>query len=216
MDGKKWLEIFETACRQLQQRGKKAAFIMDNASYHKTYGSPGINQKYWPGRTLSSALRQQLLECYLKDNKIRFERYWNCDYLRDSVRHHLRKDGTRAEQVAAICGHEILLTPLYWPQLQPMEEAWDIVKKRRSGKKSWEGCIDADAEEQTLLAAKAAFKQVTPAVWERLIDDAYQYGRAVREEITKRARALTQGEESDMDSEEFSEESDNRNGGEEY
>lgn len=59
-------------------------------------------------------------------------------------------------KVAAKYGHRILFTPPYWPQFQPIEMAWGIVK----GDVALNRSADTYDVEHTLLLLKAAFGKV--------------------------------------------------------
>lgn len=127
VDAKRWLEIFGKVCRDLHARGKKAVFIMDNARYHKSIGNTEIDTKFWPTRRVSNALKNQL-KTYLNYHQISFNNQASVEELRDLARKQYQATGFHSLELARRYGHTILFTPPYWPQLQPIEMAWGIVK----------------------------------------------------------------------------------------
>lgn len=201
VNGEWWMNMFEKVCQQLKDRKKQCIFVMDNAKYHKLVGNPELDAIYWPGRTLSTALKPQLLK-YLKDHNIPHENPIKVDDARKLARQHYQKDGLRLVQTARKYGHDILFTPPYWPQLQPIEMAWGQVKnfvaRNRKGN-------DYTVEE-TLKLVKLGFEQVTPQVWEDMINNALNNGWTIKQEIAHREQLTNLAEDAAAESDDDVEE----------
>ena len=198
VNGEWWTNMFEKVCQQLQARKKKCVFIMDNAKYHKLVGNPELDAKYWPDRGLSGALKDQVMK-YLKDHDIPHPKNILAPEAKKLARQHYQKDGLRSVQIARKYGHDILFTPPYWPQLQPIETAWGMVKNYVANNRTGDDYSVA----KTLPLVRAGFKSVTPEQWQKMINDAIEYGEGIKKEIAKREQleALTPEAADDTDDE---------------
>lgn len=111
---KKWFEEM-----LLPNIPKDALIIMDNASYHNTLSehSPPTPQ----------CAKKKILE-WLERNRI----YCRADCLKPELVEILRKIAPEpiymVDEIARSQGHEVLRTPPYHPELQPIETCWGIVK----------------------------------------------------------------------------------------
>ncbi len=98
---------------------KKSLIVMDNAAYHN------ILSKY-SAPTL--ACSKAKIIAWLEQNKV----YCEQDCLKSELVELLKKlapEPTYAiDEIARENGHEILRTPPYHPELQPIETCWGIVK----------------------------------------------------------------------------------------
>jgi transposase len=93
--------------------------IMDNASYHNTLA------EYSPPTPLCS--KKRILE-WLEKNKI----YCRTDCLKPELVEILKKIAPEPsyaiDEIARSKGHEVIRTPPYHPELQPIETCWGVVK----------------------------------------------------------------------------------------
>ena len=95
--------------------------IMDNASYHNvlsTHSAP------------TATCRKERIRFWLEQNKIPIKE----DCLKVELVEILNKISTTPtydiDEIAAEYGHEILRTPPYHPELQPIETCWGVVKNQ--------------------------------------------------------------------------------------
>jgi len=93
--------------------------IMDNASYHNTLA------EHSPPTPLCS--KKRILE-WLEKNKI----YCRTDCLKPELVEILKKIAPEPsyaiDEIARYKGHEVIRTPPYHPELQPIETCWGVVK----------------------------------------------------------------------------------------
>lgn len=93
--------------------------IMDNASYHNTLS------EHSPPTPLCS--KKKITE-WLEQNKI----YCRDDCLKPELVEILKKlapePSYAIDEIARSCGHEVIRTPPYHPELQPIETCWGVVK----------------------------------------------------------------------------------------
>ena len=93
--------------------------IMDNASYHNTLA------EHSPPTSLCS--KKRILE-WLEKNKI----YCRTDCLKPELVEILKKIAPEPsyaiDEIARSNGHEVIRTPFYHPELQPIETCWGAVK----------------------------------------------------------------------------------------
>ena len=98
---------------------KDSLIIMDNASYHNTLA------EYSPPTPISS--KKRIIE-WLEQNKIPCRG----DCLKPELVEILKKIVPEpiyaVDQIAQSCGHEVIRTPPYHPELQPIEICWGVVK----------------------------------------------------------------------------------------
>jgi transposase len=93
--------------------------IMDNASYHNTLS------EHSPPTPLCS--KKKITE-WLEQNRI----YCRDDCLKPELVEILKKlapePSYAIDEIARSCGHEVIRTPPYHPELQPIETCWGVVK----------------------------------------------------------------------------------------
>lgn len=104
----------------------KSVIIMDNASYHNTYKEDGV-----PPLTSKKIVLQQ----WLRENNISYGE----DFLRPQLvklinthrpqRIYKLDDMLKTNRAYKSRGIEILRTPQYHPELQPIEKCWAVVKQ---------------------------------------------------------------------------------------
>ena len=98
---------------------KNSLIIMDNASYHNTLS------EYSPPTSLCS--KKKIME-WLEQNKI----YCRDDCLKPELVEILKKLAPEPiyaiDEIARFHGHEVIRTPPYHPELQPIETCWGVVK----------------------------------------------------------------------------------------
>ena len=98
---------------------QKALIIMDNASYHNTLSADS------PPTPISS--KKKIIQ-WLEHNKI----YCRDDCLKPELVEILKKIAPEPiyeiDEIAKTYGHDVLRTPPYHPELQPIETCWGVVK----------------------------------------------------------------------------------------
>ncbi len=98
---------------------KNSLIIMDNASYHNTLS------EYSPPTPLCS--KKKIME-WLEQNKI----YCRDDCLKPELVEILKKLAPEPlytiDEITRSHGHEVIRTPPYHPELQPIETCWGVVK----------------------------------------------------------------------------------------
>lgn len=98
---------------------KNSLIIMDNAPYHN------ILSEHSPPNHQSSKKR---IKEWLEQNKV----YCRDDCLKPELVEILRKIAPEPiyaiDEIAASCGHKVLRTPPYHPELQPIETCWGVAK----------------------------------------------------------------------------------------
>jgi len=98
---------------------KNSLIIMDNAPYHNTLS------EHSPPTPLCS--KKRIME-WLEQNKI----YCRDDCLKPELVEILKKMATESlyaiDEIARSNGHEVIRTPPYHPELQPIETCWGVVK----------------------------------------------------------------------------------------
>lgn len=184
VDGRIWLSIFEEVCRALQARGKHAVFFMDNARYHKLDGDDEVRREIFDGRCLSKTTVPQL-KAYCDRFKIPYgEKEYRPELLK-KVALHYKGPGWQSVQMAQRYGHRIIFTPPYWPQFQPIETAWAIVKGYVARhRKAGEYTVD-----KTLELLEAGFNEVTPEVWQKLVLKTKNFEEMWRDQLKERKRS---------------------------
>jgi len=128
--------------------------IMDNAPYHKalsSFSSP-----------TSSCSKERIL-AWLMENRIPCEK----DCLKAELITVLKKIAPspiyEADEIAKKYGHEIIRTPPYHPELQPIEECWGVVKNHIAR--------NCDFTLSNLkLQLEEGFTKVTPSICAKIIE----------------------------------------------
>lgn len=165
VNGKVWLEHFESVCKLLQARGKRAIFCMDNAPYHTIKEYDIVREKELEGKTLRSATKRALVP-YLKNRGVQFNENSSLEELRKlAATLPYNEPVTKTFKIATSYGHRVLFTPPYWPQFQPIEMAWGIVKGHVAANRT----ADSYNTEGTLRLVEEGFEQVTPDIWKKLV-----------------------------------------------
>ncbi len=100
---------------------KKSLIIMDNAAYHNVLSAHSAP---------TAACRKEKIRLWLEQNKIPVRD----DCLKVEMIEILNKLAPSPtyilDEIAAEHGHEILRTPPYHPELQPIETCWAVVKNQ--------------------------------------------------------------------------------------
>lgn len=98
---------------------RDSLIILDNAPYHNTLTADTFPQ---------SNSKKAELQQWLAERDIPFEDWLLKPALYDLCRHHAPSPKYVIDNLAATFGCEILRTPQYHPELQPIEHVWGIVK----------------------------------------------------------------------------------------
>lgn len=102
---------------------ENSLIIMDNAPYHN------VVAEHSPPTPLSS---KKKIIVWLEQNKI----YCRDDCLKPELVQILKKMAPEPhyviDEIAQLCGHEVIRTPPYHPELQPIETCWGVVKNHVS------------------------------------------------------------------------------------
>lgn len=212
VNGKVWLQHFEKVCQLLHAKGKKAVFCMDNAKYHKVADEDPLRTLLFEGRALHEA-KVEHLRAYLNYFKIPFDPLLLRPALLKLVREKYQAPPPQSFAVASKYGHRILFTPPYWPQLQPIENVWGIVKRYVADHRH-AGDYTVEA---TVPLLDAGFASVTPEIWEKTIVHAIEEGDRLLEQVDPEDPptlqkilyvGAPQGDVEEDEGDQFSEESD--------
>lgn len=98
---------------------RHSLIILDNAPYHNTFTEDTFPQ---------SDSKKAALQQWLAERNIPFEEWFLKPALYDLCRQHAPSPHYVIDDLAATFGCEILRTPQYHPELQPIEHVWGIVK----------------------------------------------------------------------------------------
>ncbi|MEE8292686.1 MAG: transposase [Candidatus Tectomicrobia bacterium] len=133
---------------------RHSLIILDNAPYHNT-----LTEDTFP----QSESKKAELHQWLVDRNIPFEEWLLKPALYDLCRQHAPPPQYVIDDLAAAFGCEILRTPQYHPELQPIEHAWGIVKSHMA---------DTQTGDYTLTSLQErlvpAFQKVTPETCQRI------------------------------------------------
>lgn len=129
--------------------------ILDNAPYHNVFTEDSFPQPQ---------TKKAELQHWLQEHQITFEEWLLKAALYDLCRQHAPPPQYAIDCLAAAYGCEVLRTPQYHPELQPIEYAWGIVKAEMA---------QTQTGEYTLTSLKErlppALDQVTPAVCRNIV-----------------------------------------------
>ena len=131
-----------------------ALIILDNAPYHNTFTDATFPQP----NSKKAALRQ-----WLENRRIPFEDWLLKPALYELCRHHAPPPRYVLDELAAQFGFEILRTPQYHPELQPIEHVWGIVKSNIAATQTGDFRMKSLQERLT-----PAFSKVTPAMCQNI------------------------------------------------
>lgn len=98
---------------------RHSLIILDNAPYHNT-----LTEDTFP----QSGSKKAALQQWLAERNVPFEDWLLKPALYDLCRQHAPSPKYMIDDLAATFGCEILRTPQYHPELQPIEHVWGIVK----------------------------------------------------------------------------------------
>ncbi|KAJ0404826.1 hypothetical protein ATCC90586_000900 [Pythium insidiosum] len=93
---------------------------MDGASYHKRLLNPAPTSK----------MRKAAIQEWLHDHGVHYEQGVTKQVLLELVKINKPPPQYEAVDIARLFGHEILYTPPYHPELQPIEKVWGAIKNR--------------------------------------------------------------------------------------
>ena len=101
---------------------QKSLIMLDNAKYHKVYGDQ-VPKVY--------KLKKQELQEYLTSKSVAFHEKTSCLELRKKAKDYIHSnEKIEIVRLAEEHGHEVLFTPPYHSDLQPIELLWARVKGR--------------------------------------------------------------------------------------
>jgi transposase len=95
--------------------------IMDNAPYHKVY----VDGAFYP---TSSSRKAELKDWLEQNHPAGFLESMLKAELLELCRNLCPKPEYELDRIAKEAGHQILRTPQYHPELQPIEECWGVIK----------------------------------------------------------------------------------------
>jgi len=129
---------------------QNSLIILDNAPYHNTFTDDTFPQP----NSKKAELRQ-----WLENRNISFEDWLLKPALYELCRQHAPPPHYVIDERAAQFGCEILRTPQYHPELQPIEHVWGIVKSNIAATQT--GAFRMKSLQERL---EPAFDKVTPAM----------------------------------------------------
>ena len=129
---------------------RNSLIILDNAPYHNTFTEDTFPQS----NSKKAELRQ-----WLENQHIPFEDWLLKPALYDLCRQHAPPPQYVIDELATQFGCEILRTPQYHPELQPIEYVWGIVKSNIAATQTGEYTMKSLQER-----LEPAFRKVTPEI----------------------------------------------------
>jgi transposase len=131
--------------------------VMDNAPYHNVY----VEGTFYP---TSSTKKVELIDWLQQNHPAAYEESMLKPELLQLCRHLCSKPEYELDRIAEEQGHQILRTPQYHPELQPIETCWGVVKNHCA--------TECDFSLQGLRKhLDDGFDKVTPATCQAAIDD---------------------------------------------
>jgi hypothetical protein len=136
---------------------ESSLIVMDNAPYHNVY----VEGTFYP---TSSTKKVELSEWLQQNHPTLYEESMLKPELLQLCRELCPKPEYELDRIAEAEGHQILRTPQYHPELQPIETCWGVVKNH---------CATAcDFSMQGLRNhLEDGFEKVTPATCQAAIED---------------------------------------------
>lgn len=116
----KFEQWFLDLCVELHQSYGPCRVHMDGASYHKRRLNPAPT-----GANLKAEIQQ-----WLSDKLIAFTPKQTKVQLLEIARANKETPRFATHEIAEVHGHEIIFTPPYHPELQPIEKIWGVMKNR--------------------------------------------------------------------------------------
>lgn len=98
---------------------KRSLIILDNASYHNALAEMSAP---------TPACSKARIRSWLEANKVPCGEDWVKAELLDILRRMAPEPTYAIDEIARAAGHEVLRTPPYHPELQPIEMCWGVVK----------------------------------------------------------------------------------------
>lgn len=136
----------------------KALIILDNAPYHKVKDTDPVRELYFKGRTISTALKEHL-EAYLSALGYCWPVKTNKSELLQVAKQHYGQPPLKIDTIASHYQHQILFTPPYWPEFQPIEEIWGVIKNSVANNRR--NFSMQEASELVMIA----HGNITPRIW---------------------------------------------------
>jgi len=133
---------------------RHSLIILDNAPYHNT-----LTEDTFP----QSGSKKAELQQWLSERNIPFEEWLLKPALYDLCRQHASPPTYVIDELAATFSCEILRTPQYHPELQPIEHVWGIVKSDIASTQT--GHYTMSSLQERLLPA---FQKVTSETCQRI------------------------------------------------
>ena len=100
---------------------KKSVFVLDNASYHSTQAEED--------KSPTSSSRRQVMTDWLNRMGIPFNSKCTRPELYEIIKRHKPATKYEIDKLIKDAGHEVLRTPPYHCELQPIELVWGIMKQ---------------------------------------------------------------------------------------
>jgi len=100
---------------------ENSLIVMDNAPYHNVY----VEGTFYP---TSSTKKAELIQWLQEHHPTMYEESMLKPELLQLCRERCPKPAYELDRIAAADGHQILRTPQYHPELQPIETCWGVVK----------------------------------------------------------------------------------------
>ena len=131
--------------------------VMDNAPYHNVY----VEGRFYP---TNSTKKIELIDWLEQHHPAMYESSMLKPELLRLCREHCPKPEYELDRIAEEQGHQILRTPQYHPELQPIETCWGVVKNHCA--------TECDFSMQGLREhLEKGFEKVTPTTCQAAIED---------------------------------------------
>lgn len=165
MNGDLFEAWFAKLCIILREKYGKCIIVMDNASYHSRKSNVDIPP--------SKMNKTQLLEFCRNYNIMGVTYEMSKKVLYDFVRCHYEKLPSKCDILASQCDHILKYLPPYYPELNPIETCWGIIKSYIMKHFN----IHQKSEQDVLALIEAGFNQITPAITKSLLKKSYYFGK---------------------------------------
>ena len=148
----------------------KCIIHMDGAKYHKSRVNPSP----------ASNARKSVLQEWLRNQNITFDEHATKSELADIIKRNKGCVQFKCVEIAKTYGHEVLYTPPYHCELQPMEGIWAVVKNEL-GTRGHDNIADLHTDILNMFHQKVKRKTIL-GLWKRSLRRASEYHDAEEKE----------------------------------
>lgn len=160
-----WIRNRLLATFQSLYRGKKMYLVLDNASYHRPHGADWITP---------SKMDKQLCYSYLDTHNVEYKLNETVPVLKEKIKYHLEShphiNRTELEKLMSEHGHELIYTPPFVPEVQPIELLWADIKQQVARQATTKRKL-----EETRAQREEAIERITKEQCEKVIQHCHKW-----------------------------------------